>query len=1135
MNDNIPPTNTKVIHDMLPDTIKCKTNVDDLQELIISSKKEFARKRFYKLSLSKTKSIHLTYGLDLESVYLKTKSFYQVAPQMTCKPLFINSKKSNQLFGQEFFNGIPIDQKFENNEISEKDVASILESIIKNFDAIEKKSNTKKFREEYEKFKQNTLSKEILGVVDKQFLEFHLLPKLEKAMLLEPLTTRWSSGDLAARNILVDENINFRIIDCEFAQKTHFHDEDWIRLSTFSLDKFKRNPIIKRRLNKLSPWLHIYFCLKQISLNQQIFAKEMYLHYASQDLFHSFNIFEQHNAKSINTSLLFLGMRNSIENSNQLIAEEKSLRLKKVSELDQEKVLRRAKEDELDQEKAIRRAKEDELDQEKAIRTAKENELDQEKAIRTAKEDQLAKQIQITLSNEIVLENEKLLRISIEDDLKIEKQNVLLLKSELENEKKVRILTETNLKNKKERILTLKADLDNEKKQRITAQKNLTHEKICVQSLESKLKKENQLNLTNEVNLDNTRKSVLNKESELIVKNDKILRMQQSFSWKITQPLRFLRRKLIDPIKHRGDTTIQTKVVQKSYQDWIQKYDTITPQKTINLLNAYKQLEHKPLLSIIIPVFNPPLNFFEEAIKSVKSQIYENWEICFADDMSTDPGVHKIIKKHVRQDTRIKAYFNKDHSHISVTSNNALSIARGKFVVLMDHDDLLRPHSLLRLAQYYNHDNNIKLIYSDEDKIDESGNRTCPYFKPDWNPDLLLAQNYLCHLFCAETALIRKLGGFRQGFEGSQDWDLILRLTEHVDEKEIVHIPEILYHWRIHSGSVADNIDNKSYAVKAARKAVEEHLMRSKIEAKVSVAQNQFLRIDRQSSIQRTTKASIIIPTKNNFEVLKTCIDSIFDKTSPDLFELIVVDNQTTDSNSLSYFSKLKELKNCKILNYDNDFNYSAINNYAAKYAKNEILVFLNDDTQIITEKWLQELISQAIRPNIGAVGAKLFYPNGSIQHAGIVLGYCKVAGEIMKGLAGNHPGQMQRANLVHNVSAVTGACLAIEKKKFYEVNGFNSENLKVAFNDVDFCLKLLKSGYKNLFTPEAKLFHYESKSRGKEDTFQKQKRFASEIKYMIQKWNTLLQFDPNYNPNLSLEWSEQFAPSFPPRKLPLN
>ena len=448
----------------------------------------------------------------------------------------------------------------------------------------------------------------------------------------------------------------------------------------------------------------------------------------------------------------------------------------------------------------------------------------------------------------------------------------------------------------------------------------------------------------------------------------------------------------------------------------------------------------------------------------------------------------------------------------------------------MDHDDLMRPHSLLRLAQVWNKNQDAQIIYTDEDKIDENGKRSCPYFKPDWNPDLILAQNFVCHLFCASRKLVEKVGGFRMGFEGSQDWDLVLRLIEKIRPEQIYHIPQILYHWRIHSKSVANNISNKSYAVKAGQRAVQDHLDRLRHKAKAEVVHKQFMRINRLKSVESSSKASIIIPTKNNHNMLRKCINSILEVTPPDIFELLIVNNQTDDSDTIEYYEEIKNEKNAKIINFDAPFNFSSINNYASNFSKGNILVFLNDDTEVLSKNWLQELISDAQRPDVGAVGAKLLYPDHTYQHAGIVLGYCLVAGEMMKGLSSSHPGQMQRANLKHNVSAVTGACLAVEKEKFDEVGGFDEVNLKVAFNDVDLCLRLLKLGYRTLYNPNVVLHHYESYSRGADDTPAKKLRFESEINYMLAKWSKIIDNDPCYNPNLSLEWNELFQLAFPPR-----
>jgi len=754
---------------------------------------------------------------------------------------------------------------------------------------------------------------------------------------------------------------------------------------------------------------------------------------------------------------------------------------------------------ELDNERQLRLLKEEQLKNEKQLCLIKERELQEERQLRITKERQVEKQRQLCLEKEQSLEKEKQFRLS--------------KAREAEKEKQLRLVKEKSLEEERQLRLSIERQLEKEKQLRLVKEKSLEEERQLRLSIERQLEKERQLSTS--------------KEQELIYKKDKIARMQNSFSWKITSPIRFLRRKFLDSTQKPASSNQNHPAEDKTYQDWIKKYDTITGDRINSYIEDFNDLAKKPLFSIIMPVFDPPKQFLEDALKSVINQVYTNWELCIADDKSTQPHVSRIIKKYSKKFSQIKVHFNVKHSHISRTSNNALKLATGDYVVLMDHDDLLRPHSLLLLAKSFNNRKNLKIVYSDEDKIDDKGIRSCPYFKPDWNPDLLLAQNYFSHLFCAERSLIKKIGGFREGLEGSQDWDLVLRLIEFVDENEIHHIPEILYHWRIHSGSVSQKINNKNYAVKAAKRAVEEHLSRLKIKAEVSVTQNQFLRIKRFTEKQVLLKASIIIPTRNNFEVLEKCIDSIIEKTSPYSFEVIVVDNQTTELDTLNYFSKIKHIDNIKVIKYEKEFNYSAINNYAAKNARNQILVFLNDDTQIISESWLEELVSQASRPEVGAVGAKLFYPNGTIQHTGIILGLGGIAGESLKGHPKEHPGQMQRANLTHNVSAVTGACLAVETKKFFKVGGFDEKNLKVAFNDVDLCLKLLRDGFKNLYTPYVKITHHESYSRGKDDDQANAARFGNEIKFMKDTWLGKIKNDPNYNINLSLEPRYQFEPKF--------
>ena len=1010
------------IYTLIPSNEKSCSNTSDLIELEITRNEELVRKRFFILKCSNKCDIHLTYALFKDDILEKAKKIYKQLPSIITKPRFYVTDKDCGLFGQDWFDGENIETILSRNPENLNDVKLILQKLKNEFSKIEKLSNKQAALIEFEEFKSEILGNTYLNENFTHLLKNFIFPSLSDELIKNSPTLRWTNGDLTAKNILVNKNWDFKLIDYEFSRETHFHREDWIRLAGFSKNCIQDIDFVKEQFLSLDPCFLSYFFLRQIYLNKIIHNEPINLNNISFDLNPDFKV-----PRNKNSVHFFL---------SNLIYEQLCFNVQLENELNS--------------------------------------------------------QINTNYKLDLVNKNNE----SLANELKLVNNNIVILEKKLQDEISKRIKLKEEYEYKSRKLIDV-----------IKNKKNL------------------------ELLLDKLSENIKLLENKKVFLYDKIYRMQTSFSWKFTQPFRLIRRLLIDPLKNSVNSRKHIEKVPHTYEEWIKKYDTITPKFINQMIEIFKQLEERPLISIIIPVFNPPPHFFEEAIKSIKEQIYDNWEICFADDKSSNPQIHKIIEKHVLSDSRIKIFNNEEHSHISVTSNNALSLAKGKFVVLMDHDDLLRPHSLLRLAQYYNKNKSTKIIYSDEDKIDESGNRSCPYFKPDWNPDLLLAQNYLCHLFCVETQLIKEIGGFRKGFEGSQDWDLILRLTEQVTDNNIVHIPEVLYHWRIHSGSTADNINNKNYAVVAAKKAVVEHLSRKNINASVYITQKQFLRVDRYSNCKTIRKASIIIPTKNNFELVKTCIESIFAKTPRELFEIILIDNQTSDHKSLNYYRTLTTIDNCSILNYDNKFNYSAINNFGAKHAKNEILVFLNDDTEIISVNWLQELMSQTSRPEIGAVGAKLFYPDGTIQHAGILLGFCTIAGEIMKGLPGDHPGQMQRANLVHNVSAITGACLAVEKNKFFQINGFDSINLEVAFNDVDFCLRLMEQGYKNLFTPEATLYHHESKSRGQEDTPDKKQRFEREINYMLERWSKSLLSDPNYNPNLSLDWQEQFHLAFPPRK----
>ncbi|MGR9072071.1 MAG: glycosyltransferase [Gammaproteobacteria bacterium] len=568
-------------------------------------------------------------------------------------------------------------------------------------------------------------------------------------------------------------------------------------------------------------------------------------------------------------------------------------------------------------------------------------------------------------------------------------------------------------------------------------------------------------------------------------------------------------------------------VEKRSYDDWINRFDTISDASRVRFLNAVEGFRHHPLISVVMPVYNPPVELLDQAIRSVRGQLYPYWELCIADDRSTDPEVIRLLKKHVEEDARIKVTYRRRNGHISEASNSALKSAKGEFIALLDHDDLLSEHALFWVASEINENPGAMLIYSDEDKIDETGRRHDPYFKCDWNPDLFLSQNLICHMGVYRTELIRRIGGFRKGFEGSQDHDLALRVVEKIDSSQIRHIPRILYHWRVREGSTALSVDEKPYAIQAGERAINEFLLRNSVPARAESLGYGY-RV-RYRVPDTEPKVSLIIPSRNNAVILKRCIESILEKTRYENFEILIVNNGSDQKETLNYLETVKRHERIRILDDPRPFNYSALNNGAITHASGDIIGLLNDDTEVIEPDWMGEMVSHAVRPEVGAVGAYLLYPDHSSQHSGVILGVGGVAGHAFKMQPENSPGYFARGLLIQSLSAVTGACLFVRKEVYLETGGLNEEALTVAFNDVDFCLRLLQKGYRNIWTPYAKLFHHESKSRGLEDTSEKRRRFEQEIKFMQEAWGGLLNNDPAYNPNLTLS-KENFDLAFPPR-----
>lgn len=550
---------------------------------------------------------------------------------------------------------------------------------------------------------------------------------------------------------------------------------------------------------------------------------------------------------------------------------------------------------------------------------------------------------------------------------------------------------------------------------------------------------------------------------------------------------------------------------QEAYEKWILNNENYNINE---VLKEIKNFKYKPKISIIMPVYNVEKKWLRKCIDSVINQYYENWELCIADDNSTKPHIKPLLKEYMKKDNRIKVVFRQENGHISRASNSALEIATGEFIALLDNDDELAPFALYEVVKLLNKYPDADLIYSDEDKIDEKGNRKDPHFKPDWSPDTLLSSNYICHLGVYRKSIIDKIGGFRPGYEGSQDYDLVLRFTEQTDK--IYHIPKILYHWRMIEGSTALDNSSKNYAYEAGFRVLEDTIRRRKYDAKVYEA-NGVPYYNVVFNYKDNDFISIIIPTRDKADILEKCLKSIYEKTTFENFEIIVVDNGSSEEKTFSLFDKYKKNKNFKVLRLDIPFNYSILNNKAVKKAKGNLLLFLNNDIEVITPNWLDIMAGQARREEIGAVGAKLLYPNNKVQHAGVILGVGGVANHAFLMNNRNDIGYFARLKVNYNYSAVTGACLMTKRSVFEEVKGFE-ESLAVAFNDIDFCLKILKRGYYNILLPDVELYHYESISRGKEDNPDKIRRFNKEIQYMMDKWGNILNCDPFYNPNFSLD-----------------
>lgn len=565
------------------------------------------------------------------------------------------------------------------------------------------------------------------------------------------------------------------------------------------------------------------------------------------------------------------------------------------------------------------------------------------------------------------------------------------------------------------------------------------------------------------------------------------------------------------------------------YGEWIRRYDTLSATDRELIREHIGRFSYRPLISVLMPVYNTPGEYLQQAIASVRNQLYPDWELCIADDASTLPCVRVILDKVVREDSRIRITYRGRNGHISAASNTALEMARGEFIALLDHDDELSEHALYHVAVALNENTKLDLLYSDEDKIDVKGRRFGHYFKSGWNPDLFHAQNLISHLGVYRRARALAIGGFREGYEGSQDWDFALRFAESLHSESIRHLPYVLYHWRAIAGSTASTIDAKQYAVTAGQRALQEAWWRRGVQADVIHVDAGHFSIRLPLSDPRP-KVTVVICTLDRVDLLRQCINGITERTDyPDL-EILIVDNGSLEPVVLDYLNSLRASRPVSVLLMPEAFNFSVLYNAAARHSAGDIVCLLSNHVLPIRTDWLQAMVAHALRPDIGAVGAKLLYPSGTIKHGGVLLDGVAAGhfGHLHRGYPGTASGYGNRAKLPHNVSAVTAACLVIRRAIWNEVGGMD-ENFAVAFNDVDFCLRIQEHGYRNLWLPQAELYHFESASRGQEGLPGRLERFEREVALLQERWGALLHNDPYWNPNLALN-GERIGLATPPR-----
>ena len=580
-------------------------------------------------------------------------------------------------------------------------------------------------------------------------------------------------------------------------------------------------------------------------------------------------------------------------------------------------------------------------------------------------------------------------------------------------------------------------------------------------------------------------------------------------------------------LKHYGPKEFWIRLCERMepeevpYGPWFEKHK---PSAEELERQRKKKWKNPPLISVAVPAYRTPPGFLEQMILSVKEQTYPHWELCIVNASRGEDGMEQVLGRYAGGDERIRVKNLEENLGIAGNTNEALEMARGEFVGLLDHDDLLAPQALFRIAEALTADPQADAVYTDEDKVTtDLSEHFQPHFKPDFNLDLLRSNNYITHFFVVRTRLAREAGGFRREFDGAQDYDFIFRCTE--EAKKVLHVPEVLYHWRTHKASTADNPASKMYAFEAGKRAIEAHLARCEQEGTVSLRKDLgFYRVE--YPVQGEPLVSILIPNRDQKETLEKCLNSIWEKSTYNNYEILIVENNSSSPEIFDYYREIEKRPGVRILTWKEGFNYSAINNFGEKSAAGDYLLFLNNDVEVINPRWIEELLGNCQRKEVGIVGAKLYYPDDTIQHAGTVIGIGGIAGHAFLNMPRSRTGYLHKASLQMDLSAVTAACMMMKRQVFKQLGGFE-ERLSVAFNDVDLCLRTVQAGYLVVYNPEVELYHYESKSRGAEDSEEKVRRFQEEIEFMRCRWMDLLKKgDPYYNRNLTLsKWNYSLRP----------